>query len=239
MSCSVKKLRIKIILSSLGLLLLGGTWFVSAFNSWILIESTESQTADLDKVYNKINFQVSGKVDSWRMKQSHDGVHAKEWDELEIKIDKSHSPYQVSYHQYKDGKEAEYRASCYLCHANGPRLIRANYQSVSAPLGLRERVMIAAMNLRIKTYGRMNTVLSGNLKRSVPLKYDGEMENTSLTVKTCVLCHNSNTPWGRGEIKRQHVNTVNHLVKKGQMPPWPFKLSDEEKLKLDIYFRGF
>jgi hypothetical protein len=204
-----------------------------------MIESTESQTNEFKEVYNQIKFVSSKNKDSWLMKQSHDGIHSKNWDDLEIRIDKSQTPYQVSYHQYKNGKESEYRASCYLCHANGPRLIRPNYQSQTAPLPLKERLIIQAMNLRIKSYPRMETIKNDVIRRVVPLKYEGNLESTSLTVRTCTFCHNTNTFWGRGELKRQQMNTITHLVKTQQMPPWPFKLNKNEQEQLDLYIRGF
>ena len=234
-----KKLQTSLLITIPSLLLLGVAWNSLSQNSWVMIESTESQTSEFKEVYNKIKYTSSMNQDSLKMKQSHSGVHSKLWDDLEIRIDKSKTPYQVSYHQYKDGKESEYRASCYLCHANGPRLIRPNYQSQSAPLSAKEKLIIHAMNLRIKSYPRMETVKNDSLKRIVPLKYEGKLETTSLTVKTCTFCHNSNTFWGRGELKRQQMNTISHLVSTKQMPPWPFKLDKKEQEQLDLYIRGF
>lgn len=239
MFSSAKKNQTRFILLILTLLLLGVAWNSLCQDTWVTIESIESQTNDFNKVFNRIKFSSTKNLDSWQMKQSHDGIHALRWDELEIKIDKSKTPYEVSYHQYKDGKESEYRASCYLCHANGPRLIRPNFDSKFAPLDLKARLDIQAMNLRIKTYPRMKTVLNDKVKRVVPLKYEGKLENGTLTVRTCSFCHNSNTFWGRGELKRQHVTTAEHLIKTKQMPPWPFKLDKKEEEQLDLYFRGF
>lgn len=234
-----KKIQSSLLITIPLLLLLGVAWNSLSQDSWVMIESTESQTKDLKAVFNQIKYTSSANQDSWKMKQSHDGIHAKQWDELEIRIDKTKTPFQVSYHQYKNGKESEYRTSCYLCHANGPRLIRPNYQSQDAPLSVKAKLMIQAMNLRIKTYPRMETVKNDMFKRIVPLKYEGKLETTSLKVKTCTYCHNSNTFWGRGELKRQQMGTITHLVSSNQMPPWPFKLDKKELEELDLYILGF
>ena len=239
MSIFVKKLLTSFCLIFLSLLLFGaaGSWFSQ--DTWVMIESIESLTKYQKPVFNKIKFVSTKEFDSWFMQQSHDGIHATQWDDLEIKIDKTKFPFEVTYHQYKNGAEADYRASCYLCHANGPRLIRPHFQSQHAPLPFKERLIIQAMNVRIKSYGKMLTKSNDAIKRKVPLQYLGKMETTPLTVPTCTFCHNANTFWGRGELKRQQYETITHLVATKQMPPWPFKLDKKEQRQLELYLRGF
>ncbi len=101
---------------------------------------------------------------------------------------------------------------------------------------------MAVINFKIKSYGRLRIdsksfKLNGNF-RSVPLMFFGKTDQTVLNVKTCTLCHNSNQFWGRGELVRQHGGTTRHLVNTGQMPPWPFTLSQDEKIKIEKFIKN-
>jgi hypothetical protein len=229
-----------ILLTSLFILMLSlmGTAY-SFFTSspTIKIQSIESKTGDYKEVYNQIQLKSYPEKDVWLMRQSHLGPHLnlKNWDELMIVVDKKKS--QVSYHQLKDGRESEYLISCFICHANGPRLIRPDPSSLNARLGFKDKIALNLYNLRIKTYGRLS--LAPERVRIKPLKYSGKLDNTPLKVKTCAYCHNSDTPWGRGELVRQQSGAISHLVETKQMPPWPFSLSEEEKLELKNYIAGF
>lgn len=173
------------------------------------------------------------------MRQSHGGkdLPMSEWDELAIKVDKSKRPYLVSYHQLKNGKETEYKVSCFFCHSNGPRAIRTD-----SPLPLFEKSIITFWNLRIKTYGRMqikkNSNLINNQKRLIPLQYFGKKDLEPLTIRSCTLCHNESW-WSRGQLTRQQDLTIRHLVSSGKMPPWPLSLGVEEKKKLELFLQGF
>jgi hypothetical protein len=226
-------------ISSLVLLLLGAALFLNQnFYHAVLIESIESKTIDGSSVYNKIWLETEEEKDIWWMRQSHQGVNTahKNWDKLKIVVDKSITPYQVSFHQYKNGKETEYRASCFLCHSNGPRSIRPNWDSQSAPLSISEKLKIVFYNFKIKSYGPVHTV--NKERRAIPLKFNEPFETEKLTVQTCLKCHNSDGIFARGPLLRQHSETIRHLVSRGEMPPWPYKLSKKEKVEIERFLNG-
>lgn len=216
------------------LLLLGA----SCSDQVITVESIESKTIDGGSVFNKIWLEREDQKDIWLMKQSHKGVNAghEDWDELKIVVDKSKTPFKVSFEQFKEGRPAEFRASCFLCHSNGPRAIRANMQSKSAPLSVSNKLTILLYNFRMKTYGPVETVDLKNGK--VSLKYSEPFEVEQLKVKTCLHCHNSDGIFSRGPLLRQHSETIRHLVDSGQMPPWPYKLSKAERKELNLFLSG-
>jgi cytochrome c553 len=229
------------------LLLLGGVvvFAKSQVNNSVTIESMESKTTSGHPVYNTIKFYASKDQDTWVMLQSHDGIKhpIEEWDQIKITVDKKARPYQVSYHQYKDGKEIELKASCYTCHSNGPRAIRPNYDSMDVNYNVKAKLNVAWMNLQIKMYGKSKIKIS-NYKlngayRKVPLKYFGKADTETLKVKTCTYCHKADGLMARGELQRQHITTISHLTKTHQMPPWPFKLSKAEQKELSKFLKGF
>ncbi len=222
-------------ISIIGALLFLGA---SCSDQVIIVESIESKTIDGTSVFNKIWLEKNTDKDIWRMKQSHFGVNAAhgDWEDLKIIIDKSKSPYEVSFEQLKDGKTTNYRASCFLCHANGPRSIRANTESKLAPIKISERLTILLYNFRMKSYGRVVTL--DKKSGTTPLKYDEKFENEQLKVKTCLYCHNTDGIFSRGPLLRQHADTIRHLVETKQMPPWPFKLSAKEKKEIEIFLSG-
>jgi hypothetical protein len=210
----------------------------------VLFESIESKTIEDHNVYNQVTFESKNNHDIWKMKQNHHGraYPLQQWDDLMIKVDKSSRPYKVSYHQLQNGKEVEFKVSCYFCHSNGPRAIRANYQSTQAPMDLQSKLAIGLMNLKIKTYGKME-ILNENLKigskeRQTPLKYFGKNELAPLKIASCTMCHNDQF-WGRGSLTRQQALPIKHLIQKRQMPPWPFSLSKSEKNQIELYLQGF
>ncbi len=232
--------------SLLGLSLLGGALYQLAHSEEpIFIESIESKTDKGEPVFNQISFQAGKTLDIWKMKQSHKGrnlpLHS--WDQIQITVNKTKKPYEVSYDQFVDGKEIELKASCFTCHANGPRNIRPKLFSKTAPLSFKQKAIIGLWNLRMKSYGKMeikieNYRLAGDY-RKIPLRYFGEQDAAKLQVKTCLKCHNKDSFWGRGELERQHSGSIQHLVTKGEMPPWPFKLSAKEKRDLEAFTKGF
>lgn len=207
----------------------------------ILIESLESKTQEGKQVFNKIDLIESETQDEWIMHQSHYGkdLPTEKWDEIKIIVNKTKNPYEVSYHEYKNGKESEYRASCFTCHANGPRVIRANTLSKAAPLSLKERYILSYWNFKIKTYGPMKTVENNPFKRTVPLSYIGQRESAELGIKTCLHCHNGEGILSRAKLQRQHGMTIEHLVKTRAMPPWPYKMTEQEKIHLKRFIKGF
>ncbi|MGE3611741.1 MAG: cytochrome c [Bacteriovoracaceae bacterium] len=230
----------KLLLPLLLLPMLGGAFI----NNTVRIESLESKTHQGHPVYNQITLKSEKFKDTWLMRQSHHGANypLDKWDEIAIVINKKTSPATVSYHQYQNGKEIEFKASCYTCHANGPRVIRPNYNSGFINYNWQDKLSINWMNLKIKLYGKVqidknNFKLKQNFRR-IPLKYFGERDTEVLNIQTCNYCHKESGFHSRGNLQRQHVETIKHLTKTGSMPPWPFNLSSKEKKELERFIQG-
>jgi hypothetical protein len=223
--------------------LLGGSFFMilSTSNQEILIESLESKNINGEEVYNKISFYSKDNQDIWEMKQSHQGVnlHEGQWDELKIVVDKTTTPNSVSYHQLENGKESEYKVSCFLCHANGPRAIRANFKTKNVKTPFSDRLKIYLWNFRIKSYGRV-VLKQDSLKRKVSVQFSKPHLNQKLNVPTCLKCHHENDDFfSRGPLLRQHFMSIKYLVDNKQMPPWPFSLSKKEKKEIEKFLKNF
>ena len=167
------------------------------------------------------------------MRQSHDGagLPPDQWDDLKIIVDKTTTPYTVSYHQLKDGEEIEYKAACFGCHNNGPRAIRPKDFSKLEAL---DQLKIITMNLRIKTYGRIKLKPDWQIRR-VPIAFNMRDDWDELNVKTCVKCHSETGFLARGKLKKQQAPMIDHLVKTGAMPPWPYQLSAKEEKQLKAF----
>jgi hypothetical protein len=227
----------------------------------VFIASLESRTINDEPVYNKIRLIKKSDKDIWMMQQSHNGPHSKNWDRLAIVVDKSQSPKIAQFYQLAPGelewnesaKKINYRVSCFICHANGPRAIRPDYESVSAKMNWPDRLRITAFNLRIKMYGRVqldepqvaeaNKIVSQiktfKDKTNTPLKWTSSYENDPVKVKVCLICHNQNGFLGREPLRRQQSMTIDFMVKTGQMPPLGIKMSKQEKAELQKYLDGF
>ncbi len=243
------KIFILKIIICIGLLFTVGLCFL--LNSQeISIESKESKTMNLKPVFNKIKWIVSKDQDVWMMNQSHHGSDADKikWERIAIVIDKTKTPFQASYYQFQPGdlewspkllkSRKTYRASCFLCHNNGPRAIRPQNNSVS----LKEVLIIAVWNLRIKTYGRIvyNPIHDQEDKASgVVFRHHEKGDNDTLQVKTCMTCHKESGFFARGLLSRQQRGTIKHLVENEQMPPKGFSLNENEKKELRNFLRGF
>lgn len=220
----------------------------------ILIESEESKTAEMTSVFNQITWQWRPDKEIWMMNQSYSGSQPapSKWERLALVIDKTKSPPQARFYQLKSGnllweeqlinQRENYRASCFICHNNGPRAIRPVFDSTTAPLGWRERIKIQVWNLRIKTYGR---VVYSSLHDeeaphlAVPFANPGREANETLNVATCNNCHTESGLFARGPLRRQQVGTISFLLKAGHMPPAGFTLSKKEKKQLQDFIRGF
>ena len=131
------------------LALLGG------FDNSVFFESLESKTSEGEAVYNKISLSQNDHQDIWIMKQSHRGINAHKWDKIKIIVDKTKTPYEASFQQLKNNKPIEFKTSCFRCHANGPRLIRPNYQSKEVKLNSKDKLTILKWNILIKSYGEI------------------------------------------------------------------------------------
>jgi len=221
-----------------------GTGLIYNQSSPIKIESIESKNFDLKPVYNKISLTSNYQQDIWRMDQSHFGENPSQhqWERLYIYVDKRKIPYEATFYQLKPGKtdikeQVEYRASCYSCHVNGPRLIRPNVDKIS----MKDKLIISLWNFKIKSYGKI-VPSQKNLAQTfekVPFWYSSNHENKTLEVKTCLRCHNDGAWPNRSKIKRQQVGTVQFLISNHYMPPMGFKLSKKEIEELNAFINGF
>ena len=227
-------MSILIVIKAMYLLLdfLGGGFF----DQEVLFESKESKTQGGSEVFNKISFKKLPNKDIWTMKQSHNGIHANEWDEIKIVVDTSSKPHKASFHQLKAGKEVEYKTSCFRCHSGGPRLVRPVWDSKEAPLNIKEKLVISKWNLRIKSYGDVHIKNNNPFKRMVPLIKDQNMKKHVLNLESCSKCHYQGGP--RAPITKANATTAKFLVKNKMMPPWPYEISKREKAHLKEFLYG-
>lgn len=236
-------------------LLSAGLWlWVHTSNASIVIESEESKNPQLESVFNEIRWIPGADRDVWMMNQSHFGRKPAldKWDRIAIVINKTKSPKIARFYQFKPGplewsedllkQQIPYRASCFLCHNNGPRVIRPLSESALAPLTLQEKVKTAWWNLRIKTYGRIHydpAQDEADLHREVPFRFRGSPHEDELKVRACVNCHKEDGLFARGTLQRQQRGTIEHMVAVGHMPPPGFTLSKKEYGDLQDFLHGF
>jgi len=250
-----KNLPQNLVLLTLGLALFSAGLMLFAHSEQIItIESEESKNEKLESVFNQIKWIPGKDQDVWMMNQSHFGVDtpSEKWERLAIVIDKTTTPKTARFYQFKPGplewreellaQRAPNRASCFTCHNNGPRSLRPISESTHAPLSWSEKVKMSLWNLRIKTYGRINYDDRHDLEDKdliVKFRFPGNPHNDPLHVPVCVKCHNENSWWARGTLRRQQVSTIRHLVESGQMPPPGFQLTKQDQRKLQDFLRGF
>lgn len=210
---------------SLSVILAFGYWFIK---KPLLFLSLESKTSDNGDVYNRIEFIPGFDRDIWVMHQSHLGLKADSWDRLEIVIDKSKSPKEAKFYQYKeeDGfKRLEpFRVPCYSCHSNGPRAIRPKNSN------LIEKIQASLLNLRIKTYFRVKSI-AGHTFKHAPFKREHQILKEPLPLESCGICHSDGGI--RNPLTLEHETTARFLIENKEMPPWPFSLSDKDKKELE------
>lgn len=218
----------------------------------VFIESKESKTTTGGPVFNKIKwFQFKDK-DVWMMNQSHHGslVGEKSWDRLAIVVDKTQSPKIARFYQFERGplewreglNEKPFKVSCFMCHNNGPRVIRPNYDSPFDPTGLKDKLKISYWNLRIKLYGRVLASPAHDDRdqsQLPPFRFRSSYENEPLQVATCIKCHKESGFLVRGLLRRQRVPTIKFMLESGLMPPFGFHLSSKEKQELEMFLEGF
>lgn len=218
----------------------------------ILFESQESKTETMAPVYNKIRSFSFKDKDVWMMNQSHNGPHINnnQWDRLAIVVDKTKKPYQASFYQLESGpltwqenlKKIPYKVSCFMCHSNGPRVIRANLDSPLFSSSAKDRLTTFWWNLKIKSYGRVvlaQTADSDNPSEKIPLRWSGSFDNQNLQIATCLKCHKETGFFARGTLLRQQIPTIKFMLERGYMPPMGFSLPPQEKQALDRFIRGF
>lgn len=238
----------------LGLSVMGGLVFIWGDTDSVFIESAESKNHEMKSVFNEIRFFPGAKKDIWMMNQSHSGRDPQEleWERLAIVVDKTQTPARARYYQLQAGplvweedliqKQSPYRASCFICHNNGPRALRPVNTSQEAKLSWMDLAKIQLWNLRIKTYGRIqydpeHDKLEESLK--VPFSFHTKEDQDELKVKTCVICHQDKGLVKRGFLKRQQTGTIRSLIERGEMPPPGFYLSQKEEKELQDFLKGF
>ncbi|KYG67388.1 hypothetical protein AZI86_10370 [Bdellovibrio bacteriovorus] len=244
----------KIYTSIIALILLIAVASSFGNSSSVIFASAESKNAELQPVYNEIRFFPGWDKDVWMMNQSHYGrfVESSKWDRLAIVVDKTVKPFTAKFYQLADGplvweedlplKKIEFSVSCMICHNNGPRALRALNADDKAPLNLQDKIRVAAWNLRIKTYGRIQYDPSHDVedqKMKIPFRHKTPEAVQELKVATCLHCHNETGFFARGLLQRQQMATIESLVSRGEMPPLGFTLSDKEKQELQDFIRGF
>jgi len=226
-------------------ILISHLFFQFLYNSTLTFESLESKTETNEKVINKISFIQKEKTDYWYMKQSHD--NGKSWDSLAITVQEIENKklskfYQIDPNANIDSSlshQIKYKVNCLACHSNGPRLIRPNYLSASYSLDFKSNLLILILNLRIKTYGRMASVIDENFvaESSQPLKSKLLMEsylNKKIELKSCTLCHSENGI--RNSLTYRQIGTIEFLLTNNLMPPFPFKASEKDLNKLKTLY---
>jgi mono/diheme cytochrome c family protein len=227
------------------------SYLVLNLNSFdeIIIESEESKTVQGTPVFNKISYQKIGKRDIWMMNQAHDGLKGK-WDRLAIIVDTNLGFGRVKFYQLspgelkwsKDIKQVPYNVPCFICHSNGPRAIRPNFESSKVSYNLKTKVKIFLWNMKIKSYGKLVEYadqIDIDKKQKPPFRTRGKYENEVLKVGTCIKCHKESGFLARGSLTRQHKTTIKHMLKKGYMPPLGFSLSSKEEKELEVFLKGF
>lgn len=217
----------------------------------ILIQSHESKTRDGQPVFNEIRWFKRGNRDIWMMRQSHDGLAKPrdQWDRLAIVVDRSQSPPRARFLQTDPGElewsddllqqRRPYRASCFMCHANGLRLVRP----IGAPeLSIWDRARLFTWNLKIKSYGRVLPALEHETEDAhlpVPFRYPSEVDNETLNVRACNLCHRDHGPFARGVLRRQQSKTIQFLADAGYMPLFGLPLPESDRQALQMFLQGF
>lgn len=206
----------------------------------VVFRSLESALPDGNPVFNRIKFISGWNQDIWLMQQSHSGlsVDFKNWDRLAIIVDKTRKPMRARFFQFVPGElklpsvseAAPYKARCFACHPNGPRAVRWDRISAEARPTLQERAQISLWNLRIKTYGKVDSVPGQEIAGGAPFRSRHPIFAQTLKLKSCTRCHAETGI--RNPLKLEQISTAHFLVQKGFMPPFPFQAdpSDVENL---------
>jgi hypothetical protein len=205
----------------------------------ILFKSLESATKTGSPVFNRVQFIPGWNQDVWMMQQSHQGLGPsfQIWDRLAIVLDKTSKPYQAKFYQLSPGKLiheptpllAPLKARCFACHSNGPRAIRPDLSTQGVKLSFLERARIQLWNLRVKTYGRVDSLAGEETEGGAPFRSKLPILAQPLKLKSCVRCHSKEGI--RKPLELEHLGTAHFLVHEGLMPPFPFRAhADDVKL---------
>lgn len=225
-----KKMNWLTSLAGLGFLL--GLVFFFAHRP-VTFQSLESVTESGAPVFNQVQFLPGTTKDIWIMRQSHSGPDTKKnsWDRLAIVVDKN--SHNAKFYQLKSGELAAdldqavpLKARCYACHSNGPRAVRP-----TSGLGLADWLTVAVMNLRIKSYGRLQSEAGVDLAGGVHFKSPLGLLQSPLNLSSCTKCHSETGI--RAALTFEHLGTIKFLTQKGQMPPFPFQLSEAERAQIE------
>lgn len=222
------------------------TALASTFSeSAIVIQSEESKTNRDGAVFNRISFRSEPTRDIWLMQQSHQGLTPEfhKWDRLTIVVDKIKTPYIASYYEMQPGAldldtekahQIQFLVSCFMCHNNGPRVIRPEWTSTEAPLTLSERMRIVYWNFKIRSYGRVD--YNDELDHNEIFRMGGHLENEKLEVHACTRCHSESN---QGVLTRQNSLTIKFMVERGYMPPRGYKLTEKDRKAINEFVAGF
>lgn len=236
----------KTLISILGTLCLlaGGGSLLGFDKDPIVFESLESKTIQNGPVFNRVAWFPGWARDVWMMQQSHKGLAPPfhEWDRLAIVIDKTTFPRSAIFYQIEPGAlkwdpnapMKPLHVQCFMCHSNGPRALRPQLESKDIALSAWDQARVILWNLRIKTYGRIESTADGDPLR---FKFTGAFENEKLHVQTCAKCHNDSF-WGRGSLTRQNFLAIDFMVSRHFMPPPGFALKAGERERISAFTRG-
>ncbi|MCB0394572.1 MAG: hypothetical protein KDD25_08430 [Bdellovibrionales bacterium] len=229
------KLTLLLALSFAGL-----TFFAWLDHSPIFFESLESKTVKGDPVFNRIQLQTDNGKDVWLMEQSHIGPNPQnlDWDKIAIVVKENRNGGAAEFLQLMPGdepislglKSIGLKASCFMCHSNGPRAIRPNYNSNAVRVSVWNKIRITIWNLKIKSYGPMRSHAIDSSRK--PFRYEHSGANQVLTVTSCTKCHNSQSRFGRGELTKQNFQSIRFMVENNFMPPLGFSLPVSDRKKL-------
>ncbi len=215
----------------------------------IRFQSFESKTLNDGPVFNKIKlFQYADK-DVWMMNQSHFGLNTslEKQDRLAIVIEKNKIQKTAYFMQIEPGplewseslyqKKINFKVSCFICHANGPRAIRADLTG-EINLSYFNQIKIKYLNSKIVEYGlvkenQLHQIEDLDLK--TPFRYRGVIENEELNLKKCTKCQDG--VW-RSKLTRQNFLPIQFLIKNHQMPPNK-NLNSVEIQKIKKFIDGF
>lgn len=218
----------------------------------LTIQSMESKTMDGSAVYNTIAYFSKPDQDVWMMNQSHHGLEASadQWDRLAIVIDKTQKPYEVLFLQLPPGELEwnEYlpeqrianKVSCFMCHSNGPRVIRENEDHLK--LSISSKLKLMAWNLRIKSYGPTKESPLQNTHQTAPLmpfRHQARLDNEVLNVESCTKCHHGRDElFARNPLTRQNSLAISFMLQNQLMPPPGFSVTEEDKQQIQRFIKG-
>lgn len=209
------------------------------YSPQITFQSLESTTETGAPVFNKVQWLAGWQEDVWLMAQSQHGfsTDANMWDRLAIVVNKKTSVakfYQLSPGPLKWNGPAEaqpLKARCYACHTNGPRAIRPDYSSLTVKPNPWQRLAINIWNLRIKTYGRLQSTEGHPFLEGVSFRSSMPILKLGLNLISCQKCHSSSGI--RNPLTLEQIGTASFLVTNGLMPPLPFSANPDDVTTLN------